>query len=1106
MSSRFHNKYHKHNHHSSPNNDPRYPDSAHDPIASQDSPFQGDFILHGGLSASVPSISAYVAALYGNVGINTSNPNTALTVNGIISATSYSGGNVPIWNTTSAVVSSLSYSDWNNTHTTVNSHSATWENGGRIGLIQVFNTTSIIVTGDNNITNISLSNINTIPSDPSSYIVSINGILQVPTTNYYISGSNFIFTSPLSTNQTANIIIFDILHIDNIPYIFNVSTKAINTLSGSNTASGYYSNVTGGISNTASGCISNVSGWGNIASGNISNIAGGQGNCATNRLTHIGGGFSNIASGYMSSVLGGCWNISSGDYSNVTGGRCNIASGNYSSILGGGNNNTNGFTNTFVLGSNLNAAQSNYTYVNNLSSQGSIYANLGLINSSGRTSFGHDGVGNHWFKSTDNNGESILNSGIGYGFHSNGLNIDSHTWALSGYDKMILDNNGLHASIIATGSITSRTLQDRFADIVNVKDFGAVGDGITDDTVAIQNSINSVSSGQYIELFFPKGIYNISGTVINNGRIISWKRDVQSHFIGSGIINGVYISPEVTDSYYWNQFALRTNDRIFSGPALSANDGLMVNNTSFDWLDTEIGFTSRSGQIVALSQAGTLGIVGGSRTSDISPIISGVMESTMGIGGFVINDQRNTLAPDLSSYAFGPSAYGLYTEARRKGEAGWTHAFEADAISRLNPDQKGSHPSVNLINTPLLTPPNPINGPALTGGWFSCGRPDINDCGDASVGAAFINNAGIRTSSAGRFKVGILFDQKSILGADGTNFAYSNNLGQAIALGTGHVMGWWNQYSITTPKDYITSSNSSSTNGLVIDLATSGLSISASGGEMLVNISKITNSDGYINLLPASSSNAAYIQIISPTNQTRNIVIGASNNGNVYLQNDINTLFTAGRQDASTNRLYSFGTTSNGALLGSSDNNTGINVDLLLSPQLGGSIRPAIDNNNTLGTSSYAWSNIFSHNALTVVSDIRKKTDIIDSNLGLDFINSLHPVSYRFKEGGKKVLSIDKDGIATKVASVSGTRTHFGLISQEVKDAIPTGIDFGGWILTDINNPNSDQALRYEEFISPMIKAIQELSTTVNTLSSRIISLETENNILSNKIATLSSK
>jgi parallel beta-helix repeat protein len=46
---------------------------------------------------------------------------------------------------------------------------------------------------------------------------------------------------------------------------------------------------------------------------------------------------------------------------------------------------------------------------------------------------------------------------------------------------------------------------------VNVKDYGAVGDGVTDDTAAIQAAVNAMTDGSTIS--FPQGNYSISGQV-----------------------------------------------------------------------------------------------------------------------------------------------------------------------------------------------------------------------------------------------------------------------------------------------------------------------------------------------------------------------------------------------------------------------------------------------------------------------------------------------------------------------------------------------------------------------------------------------------------------
>lgn len=66
-------------------------------------------------------------------------------------------------------------------------------------------------------------------------------------------------------------------------------------------------------------------------------------------------------------------------------------------------------------------------------------------------------------------------------------------------------------SVLASGSTTARTLSDRFADAVNVKDFGAVGDGVADDAPAIRDAVAyAVANGKAV--YFPKANYRFATT------------------------------------------------------------------------------------------------------------------------------------------------------------------------------------------------------------------------------------------------------------------------------------------------------------------------------------------------------------------------------------------------------------------------------------------------------------------------------------------------------------------------------------------------------------------------------------------------------------------
>jgi len=75
----------------------------------------------------------------------------------------------------------------------------------------------------------------------------------------------------------------------------------------------------------------------------------------------------------------------------------------------------------------------------------------------------------------------------------------------------------------------ARTLANRFADVVNVKDFGAVGDGVANDTAAIQAAINSSAK----TINFPRGNY-----LITNVLQITGNNFVSLIGSGAGAYNG----------------------------------------------------------------------------------------------------------------------------------------------------------------------------------------------------------------------------------------------------------------------------------------------------------------------------------------------------------------------------------------------------------------------------------------------------------------------------------------------------------------------------------------------------------------------------------------
>lgn len=134
----------------------------------------------------------------------------------------------------------------------------------------------------------------------------------------------------------------------------------------------------------------------------------------------------------------------------------------------------------------------------------------------------------------------------------------------------------------------------------------------------------------------------------------------------------------------------------------------------------------------------------------------------------------------------------------------------------------------------------------------------------------------------------------------------------------------------------------------------------------------------------------------------------------------------------------------------------------------------------SLGDANNKFTALYATNGAIQTSDVNSKNSILDQTLGLDFIMQLRPVTYKMNV--KHVIyDYDEVGNVISETPVPGTRRHHGLIAQEVKAVLDSNSissdDFAGWC-----EEGGKQMLRYDEFISSMIKAIQELKTAYDAL------------------------
>jgi len=129
-----------------------------------------------------------------------------------------------------------------------------------------------------------------------------------------------------------------------------------------------------------------------------------------------------------------------------------------------------------------------------------------------------------------------------------------------------------------------------------------------------------------------------------------------------------------------------------------------------------------------------------------------------------------------------------------------------------------------------------------------------------------------------------------------------------------------------------------------------------------------------------------------------------------------------------------------------------------------GTIRPYSTNGGDCGASDARWGTVYASNGSINTSDRNEKNTIIDSDLGLNFINKLKAVSYKWND------------------EELGEKTHYGLVAQDIEETIKEiGKDVDSIGIIDKPEKGA-MGLNYNELIAPLVKAIQELSAKVAAL------------------------
>ena len=95
--------------------------------------------------------------------------------------------------------------------------------------------------------------------------------------------------------------------------------------------------------------------------------------------------------------------------------------------------------------------------------------------------------------------------------------FDGVAWVILPAGYPLAGSDTVTYTAAGSGAVAT-TVETKLRENVSVKDFGAVGDGVTDDTTAFQSAIDSVPAEGIVHV--PSGTYNIVGTVTGSDKLL----------------------------------------------------------------------------------------------------------------------------------------------------------------------------------------------------------------------------------------------------------------------------------------------------------------------------------------------------------------------------------------------------------------------------------------------------------------------------------------------------------------------------------------------------------------------------------------------------------